>query len=107
MANDREPLIVKNGKIISSTYIDDFHSFRDDNILVLFILLPGIIKQSILVQIDGSNLEIQANIHEKYKRIYRTSRISINGKLIAEVEPNSFLVQYEHGIIELCLALAN
>ncbi|MHA2101267.1 MAG: Hsp20/alpha crystallin family protein [Candidatus Kariarchaeaceae archaeon] len=107
MANDRETLVVKNGKIISSTYLDDFHSFREDNILILFILLPGIIKQSILVHIDGYNLEIQANIHEKYKRIYRTSKISIKGKLTAEVEPNSFLVQYEHGIIELCLALAN
>ncbi len=52
-------------------------------------------------------LEIQANIHEKYRRIYRTGKISINGKLTAEVEPNSFLVQYEHGIIELSLALVN
>jgi HSP20 family molecular chaperone IbpA len=107
VAYDRDPLVVKNGKLISSSYPDDFHSFRDDNILTLFIFLPGIIKQSMIVQINGYKLEIQADIHEKYKRIYRTGRISIKGKLTAEVEPKSFLVKYEHGIIELSLAIAN
>ncbi|MHA2248900.1 MAG: Hsp20/alpha crystallin family protein [Candidatus Kariarchaeaceae archaeon] len=100
-------LHIINGKIVDESYDRDFHIFTEGRIITLYIILPGIIKESVNIKISGELFIIKTDVHKKYRKIYRKRQISLSGRLGFLVEPNTFSVIYELGILEINLALVN
>ena len=108
---------IVNGKLLhSKDYPYDFHTFFHEKTIELFIFLPGIIPESLLLkvnQVEQVNkddetlqiLQIKTTIKREYRQIFKSDTIEMEGKLSAVIRPNIFATEYQDGILKIEFAL--
>ena len=97
---------ILNGKIsFDDNYLNDFHEFIEENILTVYLFLPGINPETLHLQLDGVNLTVNAYISRYFRHVFKGKKLSISGKLSQLVEQKSFQVESHHGIIKVSFVI--
>ena len=98
---------IHNGKIIDSMYFNDFHEFKDEkkNTLTVFLLYPGIVSESMMIEVIDRKLKIKVYINKLFRPIYKAQNIIITGELSEPVFSNVFASKYKDGMIKIEFAL--
>ena len=105
-----DDLVIKNGKLntISSDY--DFHVFIKERVITVYLVLPGIMERSILIDInedDRRTLTITCLVNKSFHRIFKRKTIIINGILPVRVMPGTIVTKYSNGIFIINLKKEN
>ncbi len=97
---------IVNGKLLfDDGYSKDFHEFIDGNILTVYLLLPGIDPETLLLQLDGLDLTISAYISHRYRSLFKRLQLSVHGKLSQMVEQKTYQIEFHLGIAKITLVL--